>query len=94
MSANFTIYVTSVAAAAVTARVAKDFAETIKQGAIGAASTSVGVRAGWPGSGAIATACAAAAAQKITDILAAETARSATVSNAKDLLRSQGEIPL
>jgi hypothetical protein len=93
MTVNWTTYANSVVAAAVIARAAKDFSETVKQGTISQATTVVGVRPGWPGSGGIATACAAAAAQKITDVLAAETTKAAAISNAKDLLRSQGEIP-
>jgi hypothetical protein len=93
MSANNVAYQQSVATAAVTAKAAKDYAETVKQGTIAAASSSVGYRPGFGSSGAYAAACAAAATQKLIDLVAADATKQAAISNAKDLLRSQGEIP-
>jgi hypothetical protein len=95
MSVNNVAYQTSVAAAGAAAVIAKATAETVRQGTIAAASSSVGYRPGFPGAySAYAAACAAASAQKLIDLVAADTTKQAAISNAKDLLRSQGEIPL
>jgi hypothetical protein len=95
MSANHVAYESSVTAAGAAAVISVAFAETVRQGTIAAASSSVGFRPGWPtGYSAYAAACAAAAAQKLIDLAAAGQAKDSAISNAKDLLRSQGEIPL
>jgi hypothetical protein len=64
------------------------------QGTIAAAGTLAGYRLGFPsGASTFDAAVKAANAQKTADLFAAESARQASVFLAKDLLRSQGEVP-
>jgi hypothetical protein len=91
---NHTVYEASIKAAGTAATVAKDFAETTKQGSIAAASSSVGYRPGFPGNfSAYDAACKSAAAQKLADLNTAEMTKQAAISIARDLLRSQNELP-
>jgi hypothetical protein len=91
---NHTVFETSVKAAGAAAITAVALAETTKQGTIAVASSSVGYRPGFPGAySAYAAACAAAGAQKLIDLNAAEQAKQAAISVARDLLRSQNELP-
>ena len=95
MSANSDVYLASVKSAGAAAVIAKALAETVKQGTIAAASSSVGFRPGFPaGYATYAAACAAAGTQQLADLNTAEGTKQSAIANAKDLLRSQSEIPL
>jgi hypothetical protein len=94
MSSNQQTMVTSCKAADATKVVAVANAETARQGTIEAAGTSVGYIQGFPtGNSTFVAAVKSANTQKVADLFAAELARQGTVFTAKDLLRSQGEIP-
>jgi hypothetical protein len=93
MSANHTTFENSVKAAGTAALTTKASNETIRQGIIMAGGSAIGFRPGWPTNYATyAAAVAAAAAQKPIDDAAVEQAKQGTIANARDLLRSQGEI--
>jgi hypothetical protein len=94
MSANHTNFETAVVAAGVTALAAKATAETARHGIIAASGSSVGYRPGWPtGFAAYAAAVAAAATQKVVDDTTIEQTKQSAITSAKELLRSQGELP-
>jgi hypothetical protein len=94
MSANHVVFETSVIAAGAAALVNKATNETARQGVITASGTAVGFKLGWPaGYSAYAAAVAAVAAQKPIDDAAVEQAKQAATANARDLLRSQNELP-
>jgi hypothetical protein len=94
MSANHVAYETSVKAAGAAATISKASNEINRQGVIAAGGSSIGFRPGFPANYATyATAVAAAAAQKPIDDAAAEQNKQAAIQSAKDLLRSQGELP-
>jgi len=95
MSTNSVIFEASIKAAAVVAAASKAINTTTEQGIITAGGSAVGFRPGFPANYATyAAAVAAAAAQKLIDDAAVEQAKQAAIANARDLLRSQGEIPL
>jgi hypothetical protein len=94
MSANHSTYENTIVAAGAAVIVSKATSEINRQGTIAAASTSVGFRPGFPaGYATFAAGVAAAAAQKLLDDVAIEQTRQAATQNAKDLLRTQGEVP-
>ena len=94
MSANRTTYESSVNAAGVAALVTKAKNETARQGVLTAAGSAVGFRPGFPaGYSTYAAAVAAVAAQKPIDDATVEQTKQASIANACDLLRTQGEIP-
>jgi hypothetical protein len=95
MSANNTTFQNSITAAGVAALATKATNLTREQGIITASGSAVGFLPGWPtGYATYAAAVAASIAQKLIDDTAVEQVKQSAISNAKDLLRSQGEIPL
>ncbi|MCG2639664.1 MULTISPECIES: hypothetical protein [Bradyrhizobium] len=94
MSANQETMRSSIKAADVVKTVAVANAEATRQGTLAAASVLTGYRPGFPsGASTFDAAVKSANTQKVADLFAAESARQAAVFLAKDLLRSQGEIP-
>jgi hypothetical protein len=94
MTTNYVTYSASVKAAAAAHVIARDFAETVRQGSVAAASSSIGWRPGFGSSAGVDVAGKQAALQKLADVAAAAATKGTAIDNAKDLLRSQGEIPL
>jgi hypothetical protein len=94
MTTNVETYRTSVAAAANKFPNDIGAAEAARQATVDAAGWTVGFRPGFPtGYATYAAAIAAANKQKGIDVGVAEAAKQGTVGTAKDLLRSQGELP-
>jgi NAD(P)H-hydrate repair Nnr-like enzyme with NAD(P)H-hydrate epimerase domain len=95
MTANHTAYEATVKAAQATKQSSVIVAETARQGTIAASSSHVGYWCGKGGAGESAYQAAVIAANnaKQAAVLAAEQTKQATEAVAKDLLRSQGEIP-
>jgi hypothetical protein len=93
MTANYTTYTASVKAATVAHVIARDFAETVRQGSVMAVTSSIGWRPGFGSSAGVDAASKQAALQKLADVAAAATVKESAIANAKDLLRSLGEIP-
>jgi hypothetical protein len=100
MSTNQETMRATIAAAHAAKDAAVVTAEMQRQATVDAKLSLVGYRPGFPGTAASAVAGAtyasavkAANAQKRIDLIAAEIAKQAAISTAKDLLRSQGEIP-
>lgn len=83
----------SIKVAAVAAAASKASNLTARHGIVAAAGSSVGFRPGFPTNyAAYSAAVTAAAVQKGVDDAAVEMTRQGAEQNAKDLLRSQGEI--
>jgi hypothetical protein len=94
MTANHVTFEKSVNAAGVTALATAATNLTARQGIITAGGTAVGFRPGFPtGYATYAAAVAAAIVQKAIDDAAVESAKQSAISVARDLLRSQGELP-
>jgi hypothetical protein len=94
MSSNQQAMVASIKAADAVKVAAVAVAETARQGTVQASGSQVGYIPGFPtGNATYVAAVAAANKQKVIDIFAAELARQGAVFTAKDLLRSQGEVP-
>lgn len=94
MSANRIAFENSVVATGTVARVAQATNMTVEQGIAAAGTSSAGFVPGFPaGFAAAQAAITAAAAQKVIDAANVEQTRQAAIANARDLLRTQGEIP-
>jgi hypothetical protein len=94
MSSNQQTMVTSIAAAGKTSQATKDAAVTTHLTTIAAAASVAGYKPGDPTGNATYVAAVKSAASALADSRAlADMTRIAAINVAKDLLRSQGEIP-
>jgi hypothetical protein len=94
MSSNQETMRTSIKAAAVVASASKASNYAARQSTVAAAAITTGFRPGFPSNySTYAAAVAAAAVQKAIDDASVEMTRQGAEQAAKDLLRSQGEIP-